>query len=142
MHFWSFAPLNRIPRSATSRHHPAMEFMELLKHAKAMRRTPTDAERRLWTVLRGTRLGQHKFHRQVPIGSYIVDFLCRRSSLIVEVDGGQHSTDIAYDAARSRWLQARGYRVLRFWNSDVLLHTDAVATRILEALEDPGRTSG
>ena len=116
--------------------------MELLKHARAMRRNPTDAERRLWTVLRGTRLGHHKFHRQVPIGTYIVDFLCRQAFLIVEVDGSHHMIDIAYDMARSRWLQDRGYRVMRFWNNEVLLQTDAVATRILEALEGPGSTSG
>jgi adenine-specific DNA-methyltransferase len=114
-----------------------MEFMELLEHARAMRRNPTDAERRLWSVLRGARLRHDKFHRQVPIGTYIVDFLCRQASLIVEVDGGQHMIDIAYDTARSEWLQDRGYRVMRFWNNEVLLQTDAVAMRILEALEGP-----
>ncbi len=116
--------------------------MELLDYAKAMRRNPTDAERRLWSVLRSARLGHHKFHRQVPIGTYIVDFLCRRAALIIEVDGGQHMADIAYDSARSKWLQDRGYRVLRFWNNEVLLHTEAVATRILEALDGKSSTPG
>jgi very-short-patch-repair endonuclease len=140
MHFCLFAPHFRIPVEARSRHPPEMEFSELLNRAKDMRRNPTDAELRLWSVLRGTRLENHKFHRQVPIGTYIVDFLCRRAALIVEVDGSQHMSDIAYDSARSKWLQDRGYRVLRFWNNEVLLHTDAVAAKIFEALDGKGLT--
>jgi len=102
--------------------------------ARGLRRRQTDAERRLWTRLRDRRLLGVKFTRQMPIGPYIVDFCCREQTLIVELDGGQHSVRADYDAGRTAFLQALGYRVLRFWDNDALANTDGVLQRIAEAL--------
>jgi very-short-patch-repair endonuclease len=101
--------------------------------ARAMRREPTDVERRLWQILRGRRLGGHKFRRQAPIGPYIVDFVCLAQKLVIELDGGQHA-DNARDIKRDAWLQSRGYRVLRFWNAEVTSNGDAVLHAIAVAL--------
>jgi very-short-patch-repair endonuclease len=93
----------------------------------------TDAEMRLWFHLRSMRNHGLAFRRQSPIGSYIVDFECRRAKLIVEVDGSQHDAADAkaYDTARTIWLEKQGYKVLRFWNHDVLRHTDVVVDQII-----------
>ncbi len=77
----------------------------------------------------------YKFRRQQPIGEYIVDFVCSEKKLIIEVDGGQHIEQVANDESRSKWLQDQGYRVLRFWNHDVLTMPDAVLTAILQELD-------
>jgi very-short-patch-repair endonuclease len=98
--------------------------------ARGLRRRQTDAERRVWARLRDRRLLGAKFVRQVPIGPYIVDFCCRERKLIVELDGGQHAARADYDAGRTALLQALGYRVLRFWDNDVLANTDGVLMRI------------
>jgi very-short-patch-repair endonuclease len=101
----------------------------------------TDAEHRLWYYLRGRRLAGWKFRRQVPLGNYVVDFLCEEARLIVEVDGGQHSEMQAADAERTRWLEARGYRVVRFWNNEVLGNTEGVLETLSPALsQGRGRT--
>jgi len=100
-----------------------------------MRREPTDAERKLWTMLRAKRLGGHKFKRQEQIGDYIVDFVCFAARLIVEADGSQHADNA--DAARDAWLKHQGFRVFRFWNNDILTNSDGVAQAILAALETP-----
>jgi very-short-patch-repair endonuclease len=105
-----------------------------LEHAKDLRRNSTDAERRLWQHLRASRLNGFKFRRQHPIPPYIVDFVCASEYLVVELDGSQH-TD-ASDAARTRFLEARGLRVLRFWDNDVLSNTDAVLEAILNIVEN------
>jgi len=105
-----------------------------LGFAKALRRSMTDAERLIWMHLRAGCFGEWKFRRQVPLGPYIVDFVCFKARLIVELDGGQHAEQGAYDAARTAWLQARGFRVIRFWNHDVLLRTDKVLGAIWDAL--------
>src|SRR4051812_28572576 len=91
----------------------------LLDHARHMRREPTEAEKRMWRILRDRRFGRFKFRRQQPLGRYILDFVCLEQKLIVEVDGSQHA-DSAYDETRDTWLHARGFTVLRFWNNDVL----------------------
>jgi very-short-patch-repair endonuclease len=101
------------------------------RKAKALRSRMTDAERQLWYWLRGKRFAQVKFHRQKPIGPYIVDFVAPSRKLVIELDGGQHADAVAYDAARTRYLEAQGYRVLRFWNHDCLARTHEV----LEAIE-------
>lgn len=93
----------------------------------------TDAEKRLWYRLRGHRFGGFKFKRQVPVGSYIVDFACIGRGVVVEVDGGQHA-ESANDRIRDAWLNAQGLRILRFWNHDVLANTDAVLETIMNAL--------
>jgi very-short-patch-repair endonuclease len=89
----------------------------------------TDAERRLWYGLRGRQMNGAKFKRQQPCGHYVLDFVCLESKLVVEVDGGQH-LDSVHDQIRDAWLRAQGFRVLRFWNDDVLLRTDAVLQEI------------
>jgi len=105
-----------------------------------LRHNPTDAEIRLWSRLRGKQLGGFRFRRQHPIGFYVVDFFCPEARLIVEVDGGQHGEHNARDAARTEWLERRGYRVIRFWNNDALARTDDVLATIFVALESTDRT--
>ena len=97
-----------------------------------------DAECELWYDLRDRRLGGRKFHRQEPIGPYMGDFVCHRPKLVVEADGGQHLEQAAYDAERSRYLELRGYSVLRFrfWNHDILQRTEAILETILRKREE------
>ena len=104
--------------------------------ARHLRREMTNAERHLWFFLRNRALMGHKFRRQLPIGPYIVDFACIQARLIVELDGGQHVSAGVADTTRTAHLQSRGYRVLRFWNNDVLTRTDAVMMAIHAALAD------
>lgn len=102
--------------------------------ARSLRKSETDAERKLWSLLRGRRLAGHKFVRQFPIGPYFADFACREAALVLEVDGSQH-LDNVHDAARDAFLAHEGYSILRFWNIDVLTDIDGVAASILAALE-------
>jgi very-short-patch-repair endonuclease len=101
---------------------------------QALRATSTEAEMKLWRRLRDRRLGGIKFVRQAPVGPYYADFACRASKLIVELDGSQHA-DSASDDTRDALLNALGYRVLRFWNADVLGSIDDVCETIVAALE-------
>jgi very-short-patch-repair endonuclease len=96
----------------------------------------TDAERRLWYLLRAHRFKGIKIKRQAPIGSYIVDFVSFERRLIFEVDGGQHA-DNKLDRRRTQWLEGEGFRVLRFWNNDVLKNTNGVLEVVLAAIADP-----
>ncbi len=104
--------------------------------ARRLRRDSTDAEQALWSRLRDRRLGGVRFRRQAPIGPYITDFVSHERKLIVELDGGQHADRRAYDARRTRWLESRGYTVLRFWNDDVLLRPTSVLEAIALALRE------
>ncbi|WP_313929125.1 DUF559 domain-containing protein [Pseudoxanthomonas sp.] len=101
--------------------------------ARELRRDMTLAERRLWSILCRRQLEGFRFRRQVPIGPYIADFTCLDAGLIVEVDGGQHM-DAASDRARDGFLQCEGFRVLRFWNNEVLANLEGVRVRILGTL--------
>jgi very-short-patch-repair endonuclease len=101
--------------------------------AQRLRNNATDAERRLWRHLSRRQLNGFKFSRQMPVGPFICDFLCRERKLIVEVDGGQHA-ESNRDAARTAFLEAQGYRVIRFWNSEVLGNVDGVLHVIARAL--------
>jgi very-short-patch-repair endonuclease len=103
--------------------------------ARALRTSQTDAERALWRHLRGRHFLGWKFRRQHEIGLYIADFVCADKWLIVELDGGQHVERADQDAVRAEWLCRAGYRVLRFWNDDVLKNTDDVLEQIQRALE-------
>ena len=94
--------------------------------ARGLRTNPTDAERALWNILRMRQVPGHRFRRQAPIGPYIVDFVCFENKLVIEVDGGQHAEQADYDAARTAWLESQGFRVMRFWNNQVLEEMDAV----------------
>jgi very-short-patch-repair endonuclease len=99
---------------------------DLLKdHAREMRREPTEAEKRMWRLLRDRRLGEFKFRRQEAFGRYIVDFVCMERKLIVELDGSQHA-ESTYDAQRDAWLTSHGFTVVRFWNNEVLTNPTGV----------------
>ena len=104
------------------------------RYARSLRQSETKAERKLWFLLRNRRLGGLKFRRQHPIGPFVTDFCCTEAKLIVELDGGQHALQRRSDKTRTAYLEAQGYRVLRFWNNDALGNTDAVLQRIALAL--------
>lgn len=104
--------------------------------ARRLRRDQTEAEARLWEALRGCRLEDWKWRRQVPVGPFIVDFLCLEAALVVEVDGGIHVDQLAYDARREAYLRARGLQVLRFWNAEVCDDLDRVSWTILSACRE------
>jgi very-short-patch-repair endonuclease len=106
-------------------------------NARRLRRNATIAEQRLWYRLRWRSLYGMKFVRQEPIGPYIVDFVCRKHRLIIEVDGGQHSENVR-DVVRDRWLLERNYHVLRFWNNDVIRNIEGVLETIASALPHDG----
>ena len=111
------------------------------ERARYLRRNQTDAERKLWFHLREFRRQGFHFRRQCPVGPYIADFLCYSMRLVSEVDGEQHGEEpgIAHDRRRDEWFQANGYRVLRFWNNDVLGNAEGVAETILSLLSDRER---
>jgi len=102
----------------------------LRERARALRREMTEAERCLWQRLRAHRFMGLKFRRQKPLGRYIADFVCFEIGLVVELDGGQHSEQLAYDQRRDAWLRSRGFEVLRFWNHEVLQYTDVVLEQL------------
>jgi very-short-patch-repair endonuclease len=99
-----------------------------------MRRIATDAERKLWFLLRDRRLDGIKFRRQVPFGPYILDFVCFERGLVVEVDGGQHAESES-DVKRDAYLRAEGFSTVRYWNTDVLKNPDGVLTDLMAQLE-------
>ena len=101
--------------------------------ARKLRVEMTDAERLLWSRLRGEQLG-HRFTKQFPIGKAVGDFACRGAKLVVELDGGQHDRMARADAARTQVIEAHGYRVIRYWNSDVMENLDGVLEDILRHL--------
>jgi very-short-patch-repair endonuclease len=107
-------------------------------HARQMRREQTDAEQKLWLLLRSRRLAGAKFRRQIPIGSYIADFICPRRKLTVEADGGQHVNN-PNDAERDRWLTKEGYVVIRYGNIDILTNPEGVLSDLLERLRERPR---
>jgi very-short-patch-repair endonuclease len=111
------------------RHRSHLSFLRSPKvaaSAKTLRANMTDAERKLWYYLRAHRFEGLGFRRQVPVGPYVADFLCEELRVIVEVDGGQHSERSHEDEERTAWLNARGYRVIRFWNNDVMGNMEGV----------------
>jgi very-short-patch-repair endonuclease len=110
--------------------------------ARRLRSAPTDAGVALWSRLRSRRLEGHKFVRQEPIGIYTVDFVCREGRLVIEVDGGQHADNLR-DTVRDKWLADHNYRVLRFWNNEVLGNLagvlETIATALAESPPHPDR---
>lgn len=109
----------------------------MLDNAKVLRSNQTDAEQRLWYHLRAHRFMDLKFKRQKPIGRYIVDFVCLEHRLIIELDGGQHAEQMAYDQHRDAWLRSQGYTVLRFWNNDVMQQLEGVLEQIRSTSPPP-----
>ena len=105
------------------------------KRAQQLRKNATEAERRLWRHLRLRRLEGFKFSRQMAVGPFVCDFLCRERGLVVELDGGQHADQLAQDGRRTAFLEREGLFVLRFWKNDVLQNTDGVLQMILSTLE-------
>ena len=106
-------------------------------YARELRNNSTKAERRLWGRLQRRQLGGFKFRRQRPVGPYICDFVCLEASMVIELDGNQHVTQGPYDTNRDTFLRSNGFRVLRFWNADVLSQTNSVVETIYEALHRP-----
>jgi len=121
----------------TRRNPPA--YPDTLDHSRALRRSPTDAEKALWLELRGRRLMGFRFRRQQPIGPFIVDFYCASARLVVEVDGGGHALERKEDRdrERDRALESEGIRVLRFWNTEVLRNMEGVLEAIVKAIGRP-----
>src|SRR5215207_6040647 len=109
---WAIRDRNRIPRQRL--------------HARSMRKQPTDAEAKLWWHLRRLAPAGTHFRRQVQIGRYIADFVSHGAKLIIEVDGGQHAANLASDRERTKLFETQGYRVLRYWNNEVLANIDGV----------------
>ena len=105
--------------------------------ARKLRKNLTDVENKLWSQLRGRQLSGVKFRRQHPVGPFIVDFCCVERGLVVELDGSQHAERNAADERRTRLIERSGYRVLRFWDNEVLSNLYGVLERISEALEEP-----
>ena len=114
--------------------------MEQRTFARHLHNNATDAERRLWQALSARKVAGVRFNRQMPVGPYVCDFVSRSAMLVVEVDGGQHGWQVQADADRTRYLEANGFRVLRFWNNDVLNGLDGVVAeieRVLAGLPSP-----
>jgi very-short-patch-repair endonuclease len=98
--------------------------------SRDLRANPTDAETTLWVRLAARQVAETRFNRQFPIGPFICDFVSRTAKLVVEVDGGQHAMQAEADARRTAYLKSKGYRIIRFWNNDVLENTDGVVQTI------------
>jgi very-short-patch-repair endonuclease len=108
-------------------------------YAKSMRQEPTDAEAKMWRLLRDRRLSTFKFRRQVPLDRYILDFVCFEKRFVVEIDGGQHATSTT-DEVRNRFLAAQGFEIARYWNNDVLKQPTSVLEDIFAKLTRDGDT--
>ena len=116
--------------------------MDRLRYnARELRNNATDAERVLWQSLRGRQIEGARFRRQIPIAGYIADFACPNAGLVIELDGGHHSEQGVYDARRSAVLRSYGYRVLRYWNNDVLNHIEDVVADIQRAMAEKATPS-
>ena len=113
--------------------------MDNTTKARILRKNQTDAEAALWQKLRGRGLENYKFRRQVPVGPYVADFLCKEAKLIVEIDGSQHLAQVEYDQYRDAFLRASGYEVVRFWNNEVLTNVNGVLESLTLALSQRAR---
>jgi len=103
------------------------------ERARNLRKSQTNAEKRLWSHLRRKQIHGRRFRRQVPIGPFIVDFFCPKLKLIIEADGGQHAFTQSKDQKRTEWLESRGYTVLRFWNNEIIENIEEVVAKISRA---------
>ena len=107
-----------------------------VERARTLRREMTDAERRLWRILRSRQLEGYKFRRQAPIDHYIADFVCFSHRLIIEAYGGQHAIQVKRDQHRTDYLERNGFRGIRFWNNEVFESVEGVCAHILEVLSE------
>ncbi|MFL0691392.1 MAG: endonuclease domain-containing protein [Agrobacterium tumefaciens] len=131
---WRVAPDEGGRTAMTHPQDPTKRLPGRTSKARELRANDTEAEYRLWSDLRNRRLNGYKFSRQIPLGPYIVDFVCREQSLIVELDGSQHA-ESTHDERRTEWLNQQGYSVLRFWNAEILQERRAVLETILAVLQ-------
>ncbi len=113
---------------------PVLRVRSIVATARKLRRSSTDVERKLWHRIRDKQVEGFRFRRQRPVGRFIVDFICLDARLIVELNGGQHAENVAHDKKRTAFLESLGYRVLRFWNSEVIENIEGVLERLREAL--------
>jgi very-short-patch-repair endonuclease len=118
--------MTTIVRAVTLTHH----------RARRLRRDQTDAEKKLWSRLRAKRLDQFRFRRQFAIGNFIADFACPEARLVIELDGGHHLDQEEKDDWRTKIIVQHGFRVIRFWDSDVLTGIDDVVEKIVQALRE------
>ena len=118
---------------------PPRSNPKIMHLAGELRHELTPAERRLWAALRGDQINGVNFRRQHAIGPFIADFCALKAKLIIELDGSQHLEQQEYDAQRTQYLEAQGYRVIRFWNNEVMNDLDGVILAIIHALEDNHR---
>ncbi|MEO8104186.1 MAG: endonuclease domain-containing protein, partial [Betaproteobacteria bacterium] len=118
-----------------------MGVRSVVAAARKLRRNSTEVERKLWHRVRDKQIEDFRFRRQRPIGKYIVDFVCLEANLIIELDGSQHADAVTADAARTQFLESLGYRVLRFWNNEVLENIEGVLERIREVLVQPAMSN-
>lgn len=109
---------------------------KIFRRAKQLHREMTPVEAKLWSRLQAHRMGDVHFRNQHAIGNYVVDFCAPRRKLVIELDGSQHLEQEEYDSERTAFLQSKGYRVLRFWNNDVMKDIDSVLKVIYAALND------
>ena len=112
--------------------------MNTTEKARILRKNMTKQERILWTFLRKKNINNLKFRRQYPIGNYIVDFICNEKKLIIEIDGGQHNENknITYDQERTKYIESKGYKVIRFWNNDIDNNIEEVYLDILKHMDE------
>lgn len=105
--------------------------------ARNLRKNSTPHERIMWNLLKNRQLNGMKFVRQYPIGKYIADFVCRDKKLVIELDGGQHNEDknIIYDNERTKFIESKGYKIIRFWNNEIDSNLDGVYERLLEFID-------
>jgi very-short-patch-repair endonuclease len=123
----------RVPETCNTK--VRIPIVATTSNAPALRRSMTDAERKLWRVLRARQFAAAEFRRQEPIGPYVADFVCYKQRLVIEVDGGQHA-ESARDRFRDRWFEQNAFRVLRFWNNEVLNNLEGVSTAIISVLAE------
>ena len=103
--------------------------------ARSLRNNLTDSENKLWSHLRRRQINESRFRRQHPIGKFIVDFVCLEKKIVIEIDGVQHNENIDYDLKRTKWLEDEGYKVIRFWNNEVLKNIESVLEVIYKETE-------
>ena len=127
--------MKRADEGSGNRYH-RRSAVQTFHHARELRRNQTDAERRLWQALRMHQVVGIRFRRQHAIGHYIVDFCCLKPKLIIEVDGGHHQQQKEYDDERTAFLASKGFRVLRFWNHEVMNDLDAVVREIERVVKE------